>query len=317
MTANLKDYTAILKSFEKRSILSINDFSKNELLAIIQLAESFKNKSLCPNLQGSLMASCFFEPSTRTKLSFESAMKRLSGEVIGFSDAKETSISKKETLSDTIKMVGEYADVIVIRHPLSGSARLAHESTRTPVINAGDGSNQHPTQTLVDLFTINQCQNKLNGLSIAFSGDLKYSRTIHSLVQACSIFNMRMYFIPYYGLDLPTQISDELKNKSILFSFHRNLKEIIPKLDILYMTRIQEERMPKPFIYSAEEDYRLEESMLEKAKLNLKILHALPRVNEIDKSLDNHPSAYYFEQAKNGLFLRQALLSSILGKLWK
>ncbi|CDR33182.1 aspartate carbamoyltransferase [Criblamydia sequanensis] len=317
MTTNPKDYQDTLKSFENRSILSINDFSKNELLALIQLTAAFKNKTIHSNLQGSLMASCFFEPSTRTKLSFESAMKRLSGEVIGFSDAKETSISKKETLSDTIKMVGEYADVIVLRHPFSGSARLAHESTKTPVINAGDGSNQHPTQTLVDLFTINQCQNKLNDLHIGFTGDLKYSRTIHSLVQACSIFNMRMYFTSYYGLELPSQISNELKNKSILFSFHPDLKEIIPKLDILYMTRIQEERMPKPFSYSTEENYHLEESMLEKAKSNLKILHALPRVNEIDRSLDNHPSAYYFEQAKNGLYLRQALLSSILGKLWK
>lgn len=241
-------------------------------------------------------------------------MKRLGGDVIGFAEPKSTSTAKKETLYDTIKVIGQYADVIVLRHPLDGAARFAAEATDKPVINAGDGSNQHPTQTLLDLFSIRECQKRLEGIHIAFSGDLKNARTVHSLVQACSLFNMRMYFCAYPGLDLPKHMYDELKKRSILFSLHNSLTDIIPKLDILYLTRVQEERMGHVPEHSGHREYTVTSTMLSHAKPSLRILHPLPRVKELDPQIDQMPFAYYFDQSQNGVYLRQALLSAILGK---
>jgi aspartate carbamoyltransferase catalytic subunit len=246
----MKSKSHILNSFKNRNIISMRDFSKEEILQILDRTKEIKASPPKDTLKGKIMASCFFEPSTRTRLSFESAMKKLGGDVIGFAEGRSSSTSKKETLHDTLRVIGEYADLIVIRHPLDGAARLAVEATQRPVINAGDGSNQHPTQTLLDLFTIQECQGRLEDLHIAFAGDLKYGRTVHSLVQAASHFNMRMYFIAPNGLELPKQMCEELKRRSILFSFHPSLQEIMPKLDIVYMTRIQEERMPNDWSFS-------------------------------------------------------------------
>lgn len=286
----------------------MRDFTKQDIEAMLDLAEEFKNKGPYSCLDGKLMASCFFEPSTRTRLSFETAMKRLGGDVIGFTEIKASSIAKKETLHDTIRVIGDYADIIVIRHPMEGAARFASECTDVPIINAGDGANQHPTQTLVDLFTIRESQGKLNDLHLAFVGDLKYGRTVHSLLQAALHFNMRFYFVPQVGLDMPKQLLDDLKRHSILFSFHQSLQEIMPKLDVIYMTRIQEERMGK----AASAENILTAAQLHSAKPTMKILHPLPRVNEIALDVDATPHALYFEQSQNGVYLRQALLSHLL-----
>lgn len=305
--------TIPLSTFRNRSVISMRDFSVADILTILDFTKVIEENPSAYSLKGKLMASCFFEPSTRTRLSFEAAMKKPGGDVIGFSDAQSTSTTKKETLHDTIKVIGHYADVIVIRHPLDGAAAHASASTDKPVINAGDGSNQHPTQTLLDLYAIRESQGRLNNLHIAFTGDLKHARTIHSLVQAASYFNMRMYFVAPAGLELPRQIADDLKRRSILFSFHPHLIDIMPKLDILYMTRVQEERMATTFLHSHLSDHILTSAMLDHAKPTMKVLHPLPRVREIAPDVDNTPHAYYFEQARYGLFIRQALLTLILG----
>ncbi len=291
-------------------LLSIHDLSKQQILKLLKKAEEFKKKPPGLLLPGKILASCFFEPSTRTRLSFETAMLRLGGHVIGFADASSTSVQKGESLYDTMKVMGGYADAIVIRHPLEGAARVAASATQTPIINAGDGANQHPTQTLVDLFSIKETQGKLNHLQLALFGDLKYSRTAHSLVLACSLFDIRLYLVSPEQLTLPDAICHELRRKGIKFSFHRTIEEILPKVDILYMTRFQKERfqsgeeLPEPIT--------LRSSSLTQAKKNLKILHPLPRVDEIETAIDSSPHAYYFQQAANGLFVRQALLALLL-----
>ena len=229
-------------------LISIQDLTQDEILLILKQAEQMKQKGAKPLLNGALMASCFYEPSTRTRLSFEAAMKRMGGDVIGFSDACNTSSSKGESLYDAMKVIGSYADVIVLRHPADGAARLASLATRTPIINAGDGTNQHPTQTLLDLFTIKECQGKLKELNIAFVGDLKNGRTVHSLSLACAFFDMRLFFVSPESLALPEEICHALKKQGIKFSFHRTIEEVIGKADILYMTRIQKERFDPPRI---------------------------------------------------------------------
>jgi aspartate carbamoyltransferase catalytic subunit len=315
MKANQNLSQDVLSRLQNSDVISMRDFSRDEILGILDATQKMKQFPNSMLLQGKILASCFFEPSTRTRLSFEAAMQRLGGNVIGFAEAKSTSATKRESLHDTIKVVGQYSDVIVVRHPLDGAARLAAESTDKPVINAGDGSNQHPTQTLLDLFSIRECQNRLDGLHLAFVGDLKYGRAVHSLVQACSLFNARMYFVAHPGFDLPKPMYDELKKRSIMFSLHPSLKDIMPKLDIVYLTRIQEERMAPEIYQDAKEGYSFNSSTLDDAKPTMRILHPLPRVNEqLDPQIDDTPHAYYFEQSQNGLFLRQALLSIILGK---
>ena len=233
---------------------------------------------------------------------------------LGLPAMKHLSIQKGETLHDTMRVISEYADLIVIRHAREGSAALAAEVANCPVINAGDGANQHPTQALIDLFTIQECQSKIDGLSIAFVGDLKYGRTIHSLTDLCCLFDVRLYLVSPESLSLPDAICDNLKKRGLRFSFHQTLEEVIPKVDILYMTRIQQERFSEADYQLVKDQFILTLPILSKAKPNLKILHPLPRVNEIAIEVDQSPHAFYFQQAGNGVAVRQALLSLILNK---
>jgi aspartate carbamoyltransferase catalytic subunit len=295
-----------------RSLISIADLSKEEILLILKRAEEIKQKRPKELLKAKILASCFYEPSTRTRLSFESAMIRLGGSVIGFSDSDSTAAKKGESLKDTMKIMGQYADAIILRHPSEGAARVASESTDKPVLNAGDGANQHPTQTLIDLFTIKECCKKLKSLSVAFVGDLKFGRTVHSLSLACAHFDMRLFFISLEQLALPDEIGHLLKKQGVKFSFHRNIQDVLGKVDILYMTRIQKERLDASDYEKYKDAYILKEEMLKKVKKNLKILHPLPRVNEIEAAIDKTPFARYFQQAENGLYVRMALLSLIL-----
>lgn len=299
----------MIKCFSGRDVLAISDFDREDILHILETAASFK-REVCSSLKGKVLATCFFEPSTRTRLSFETAMQRLGGGVIGFSDKLSTSAVKGESLQDTMKIIEHYADIVVMRHPHEGAAQLAADSIGIPVINAGDGTHQHPTQTFLDLFTLLETQGKLDGLHIAMMGDLRHGRTVHSLAQGLIPFRPRLYFVSPGDLEMPKEICDELRDKGIKFSFHRNVEEILPKLDILYMTRIQEERFESKTDY----DYCLKVNHLKGAKDHFKILHPLPRVNEIAKEVDDTPYAYYFEQAKNGVCVRQALLSLLLGE---
>lgn len=293
-------------------IISMQDLTLPRIQHILETAAKLKVNRAPQLLKNKIIAHCFFEPSTRTRLSFEAATLRLGGQVIGFSSDEALSTRKGETLHDTIKVVSEYADLIIIRHPREGAARLTAEIAPIPVINAGDGANQHPTQALLDLFTIQECQQRLDGLSIALVGDLKYGRTIHSFAQACMLFNIRLFLVAPDALALPESICDDLKKAGVRFSFHQSIEEVIPKVDILYMTRIQQERFSESEYQTIRKQYVLTPDMLSGARPNLKILHPLPRVNEIDVSIDATPYAHYFEQAANGLYVRQALLSLLL-----
>ena len=302
--------------FKNRDIISINDFSKEELLHILKVVSQLHHKPKANLLKGKILATLFFEPSTRTRLSFTSAMEQLSGQVIGFSTASVTSVQKGESLWDTIKMIEQYADVIAIRHPLEGSARLAAEAASIPVINGGDGSNQHPTQTVLDLYTIQQTKGKLENLHIGFVGDLKYGRTVHSLVIALSHFNPTFYFIAPDDLQIPESYLDELFQKKVKYHKTHDLSRFSKELDVLYVTRIQKERFPDPLEYEKFKGiYRIDESFLFHVKKDLKIMHPLPRIDEIDKSIDKTEHAVYFEQAANGIPVRKALLALVLGKV--
>jgi len=304
-------------AFKGRSIISINDLNKQDILHILKTALNIERKKDKSNmLKGKVMASLFYEPSTRTRLSFDSAMRKLGGQIIGFSDPKTSSLVKGESLFDTTKMIENYADIIVIRHPLQGSARLASDSSKVPVINAGDGANQHPTQTLLDLYTIQKTQKKLTNLKVALCGDLKYGRTVHSLVMALSMFNAELFFVSPASLKMPKYYLAKLKEKGIKFSEHGEIKDVIDKVDIFYSTRIQKERFPDEIEYEHIKDvYILHKSMLKNAKKNMKILHPLPRVNEISIDVDKTSHAAYFEQAANGVPIRQALLLLTIGKI--
>lgn len=297
--------------FTGRDLVSVSDLTKQEMEHIFKTAAWLRKNPIPDLCKGSILANCFYEPSTRTRLSFEAAMHRLGGATLGFSDPSMTSGKKGETLSDSIRVISGYADILVVRHPLEGSTRLAAEVSDKPVISAGDGANQHPTQTLLDLFSIQECQGGIDDLSIAITGDLKYSRTVHSLCLALLHYRVRLYFVFPEALSLPEAIIQELRRKGIKFSFHSLLDEVIPKVDILYLTRIQKERMGE---IELENTCRLHLSQLEKAKPHLKVLHPLPRVDEIDPAIDSTPHAYYFQQAQNGLYIRMALLALILGK---
>lgn len=303
-------------NFKDKSIISIKDINRQEIMYILKKAQELKKKQQPSLLKNQVMGSLFFEPSTRTRLSFETAMERLGGEVVGFAEAGVSSASKGETLYDAIKIIGQYADVIAMRHPIEGSARRASESTDKPVLNGGDGANQHPTQTLLDLFSILETQKKLDNLHIAIAGDLKYGRTTHSLASALKHFKARLYFVAPESLQMPDYICKELKAAKIKYSIHDSIESVVNKVDVLYMTRIQKERFPDPLDYERVKDvYILKKNMLDKVKENLKILHPLPRVNEIETDVDDTPYAYYFEQAENGLYVRQALLGLVLGKI--
>ena len=301
---------------KNQDILSINDFSKQELLYILKIAKQMEQKPKSGLLKDNILATLFFEPSTRTRLSFTSAMEQLGGKVMGFSSISTTSVKKGETLWDTIKMVHSYADIIAIRHPIEGAPRLAAEASSKPVINAGDGANQHPTQTMLDLYTIQKVKGKLDGLHIGMLGDLKYGRTVHSLATALSHFNPILYFIAPQALQMPQTYLDELREKKIRFVLESNLMKVVRNLDILYVTRIQKERFADPVEYEKYKGvYKLDTSILPYVKKDLKIMHPLPRVDEIDKSLDDTGHAVYFEQAANGVPVRKALLALVLGKV--
>jgi aspartate carbamoyltransferase catalytic subunit len=299
---------------KNKSLVSITDFSKSDYLKILELAESYECKPISELLAGKVIATLFFEPSTRTRLSFESAVNRMGGRIIGFSDSSSTSVTKGETLYDTINVVSNYCDLIVMRHPLEGSARFASEISRVPIINAGDGANQHPTQTLLDLYSIRKTQGKLDDLTIFMVGDLKYGRTVHSLLMAMSQFNTTFHFISPEELKMPEEYKIMLRTLGLKYHEHKDYTDIITEADIIYMTRVQKERFSDPIEYERTKNaYVLKNKMLTNTKENLRILHPLPRVNEIDQDVDVNPKAYYFTQALNGVYIRQAIISSILG----
>jgi len=298
----------------RKDIVSISDLSQSDLELIIKLAKIFKLNGPGPYLANKVIASCFFEASTRTRLSFETAVQRLQGTLIGFSDGANTSTKKGETLTDSIHMISSYADAIIMRHPKEGSARLASEVSDVPVINGGDGANQHPSQTLLDLFSIAECQGGLKDLSIAFVGDLKYGRTVHSLAQAMTWFNPTFYFVAPEVLKMPSYIERGLVEKGVRFEYIESLENVVSKVDILYMTRVQKERFdPTEYMHIASK-YVLTADMLRGAKENLKVMHPLPRVDEIHPDVDQTSNAYYFQQAENGVYARQALLALVMNE---
>ncbi|MCJ2378341.1 aspartate carbamoyltransferase [Vibrio sp. ZSDZ34] len=301
----------------QKHIISIPELTRDELELIVNTAGQLKAEPQPNLIKNKVVASCFFEPSTRTRLSFETAIQRIGGDVIGFDSGGNTSLAKKgETLADSVQVISSYVDAFVMRHPQEGAARLASEfSNGVPVINAGDGANQHPTQTLLDLFSIAETQGKLDGLNVAFVGDLKYGRTVHSLTQALAKFNnVRFYFIAPEALAMPDYICEELDEAGIEYSLHTDMESVMPELDILYMTRVQKERFDESEYTHIKSAYILSAATLKHAKANLKVLHPLPRVDEITTDVDVTPHAYYFQQAENGVYAREALLALVLNK---
>ncbi len=297
------------------SLVSIAELSREKILYLMELAQEFEQRPNRKLLDGRIVATLFFEPSTRTRLSFETAAHRLGASVIGFTDPKVTSSTKGETLKDTIMMVANYSDVIVMRHFLEGAALYASELTQTPVVNAGDGAHQHPSQTLLDLYTMLQTQGRLDNLHIHLVGDLKYGRTVHSLIMAMRHFNPTFHFIAPKELAMPEEYKQYCNKHGIKFVEHEEFNEdTIAEADIIYMTRVQRERFSDLMEYERVKDvYILRGDMLGKAKENMRILHPLPRVNEITQDVDDTPHAYYFQQALNGLYAREAILCDVLG----
>lgn len=298
-----------------KSLYSIEQLSSAEIVQLLDQAAHFEE---CPDrdyLLGRVAATLFFEPSTRTRLSFETAVNRLRGRVIGFTDAKTSSSSKGESLKDTIQMVSNYADVIIMRHHLEGAARYASECTNTPIINAGDGANQHPSQTMLDLYSIRKTQGRLHDLHITMVGDLKYGRTVHSLIEGMSHFNPTFHFVAPETLRLPREYVEYCENRRLQHRFADVLSpEVIAQSDIIYMTRVQRERFTDAEDYEAIKDsFILTADMLRVAKPTMKVLHPLPRVNEITYDVDDTVHAYYFDQARNGLYMREALICRALG----
>lgn len=300
---------------ENKSLVSLAGYSKEKILYLLNMASRFEEKPNRRLLENKIVATLFFEPSTRTRLSFETAANRLGARVIGFTDPKATSSSKGETLKDTIRMVSNYADIIVMRHFLEGAARFASESTNIPIVNAGDGANQHPSQTILDLYSIQKTQGTLENLNIFLVGDLKFGRTVHSLLTAMRHFNPTFHFVSPEELKMPDEYKLFCKNNGIKYVEHTLFNEdIIADADILYITRVQEERFTDMLEYERVKNaYTLHNSMLNNTKDNLRILHPLPRVKEIAYDVDDNPKAYYFEQALNGVFARQAILCDVLG----
>lgn len=298
-----------------RSIVSISSYSHEKIQYLLDMAcemEAHPNRKI---LEGKVVATLFFEPSTRTRLSFETAANRLGARVIGFADPKATSSTKGETLKDTIKMVSNYADVIVMRHKLEGAALYASEMTDTPIINAGDGANLHPSQTMLDIYSIYKTQGTLENLNIYMVGDLKYGRTVHSLLMSLSSYNPTFHFIAPKELEMPQEYKTFCRQNGVKFIEQTDFTaETIADADIIYMTRVQRERFTDLMEYERVKDaYILRKAMLKDCRPNMKILHPLPRVNEIERDIDDSPHAYYFEQAGNGLFAREALICDVLG----
>lgn len=295
-----------------RHLISIPDLSNEQLECLLQTALRLKAEPQAHLLEGCLIGSCFFEPSTRTRLSFETAVQRLGGKVIGFADGANTSAKKGETLADTARIISSYTDAIVVRHPKDGAARVLSEFSAVPVINAGDGTNQHPSQTLLDLVTIYETQGTLQGLKIAMAGDLKYGRTVHSLAQAMKRWGCEFAFVSPPSLAMPEYITEELDEAGCRYEVLPTLEAAVEWADILYMTRVQRERFDEQEFAKIQGKFNLNAAMLAGAKPNLRVLHPLPRVDEIHPDVDATPYAYYFQQATNGVFARQAILSLIL-----
>ncbi len=299
--------------FKGRDIISIRDFSVEEIEYLLETASMLESRKPEPLLEGKILATLFFEPSTRTRLSFESAMRRLGGEVIGFSRPSGTSVAKGESLVDTIRTVESYADIIVIRHPREGSARLAGEVSSKPIINAGDGSNQHPTQTLLDLYTIKKEKGRLN-VKVALLGDLKYGRTVHSLAYALALFGAELFLVSPRSLEMPAEVLEDLKNLEAKVNETQSLEEVLDEVDVLYVTRIQKERFPDPEEYEKVKGaYKVDRSTIENAREDLIILHPLPRIDEISPEIDELPQAKYFQQVRNGIPVRMAALALVMG----
>ena len=305
-------------NFYDKDIVSIRDFDRAQIEKILDTAERMvpyaMGEKRAKVLEGRILGNLFFEPSTRTRLSFESAAHRLGIEVIDVSEMSMTSISKGETLADTIRMVDAYCDIIVLRHPHEGSSRLAAKFSENPVINAGDGAGSHPTQTLLDLFTIKRSKGSIDGLNIVLVGDLKYGRTVHSLVDALAMFGAKLTLVAPETLQMPDDHVSRLKAEGIGLRLTDKLEDVISDADVLYVTRIQKERFPDPSEYNkVAGTYRIDNEMLREAKKDLIVMHPLPRVDEIDPAVDDTPHAKYFEQAFNGIPVRMALLYMILG----
>lgn len=300
---------------EKHDFVTIADLSKEKIMYLMNMAQAFEMHPNREILKGKVVATLFFEPSTRTRLSFETAANRLGARVIGFSDAKVTSATKGETLKDTILMVSNYADVIVMRHHIEGAAQYASEIAPVPIVNAGDGAHQHPSQCLLDLYSIYKTQGTLENLNIYLVGDLKYGRTVHSLIMAMRHFNPTFHFIAPEELAMPEEYKLYCRQHGIKYIEHTDFNEdVIAGADIIYMTRVQKERFSDLMEYERVKDvYILKNDMLGKAKENMKILHPLPRVNEIAYDVDENPHAYYIQQAQNGLYAREAILCDVLG----
>lgn len=301
-----------------KDIISIKDFSKKEISYILNYGKRMvpyaKGEKYTDILKGKVLSSLFFEPSTRTRLSFESAMNRLGGRVIGFADPTATSQKKGESLSDAIRMADSYSDVIVVRHPQEGAARLAAEFADVPVLNAGDGAGRHPTQCLLDLFTILTEKKKIEESKVVLLGDLKYGRTVHSLAYALSLFGAELTFVSPESLKMPKEVIQECRDLGVEPRYMANLEKAIKDTDVLYATRIQRERFPDAEEYNRVVGiYRVDTDLLKQAKEDLIIMHPLPRVTEIHPEVDKTPHALYFKQAFNGVPVRMALLSLVVG----
>lgn len=299
-----------------KHVVSIEDLDNKRIMGLLKRAKQLvpvaEGKKKSKALDGKILATCFFEPSTRTRLSFESAMQRLGGTCIGFADPKSTSTYKGETLSDAVRMFAAYSDIMVLRHPQEGAAILASEISNVPVINGGDGAGQHPTQTLLDLFTINDECGKIKNLRVGFLGDLRYGRTVHSLAEALSRFDNDLHFISPDTLKMPDNVTSELKGN---WKEHTRLDSVLKNLDVLYVTRIQRERFPDQEDYkNVAGAYQIDLNTLRMAKSSLRILHPLPRVDEINPEVDDTKHAVYFKQAFNGVPVRMAILEALIGK---
>jgi len=303
--------------FKGRDVISIEDFTREEVDYILDISKSMEATATTPSdiLKGKILATLFFEPSTRTRLSFEAAMHKLGGSTIGIAEIESASVKKGENLADTIRTVENYADVIALRHPLDGAAKLAAEFSKIPIINGGSGSEEHPTQALLDLYTMQKEKRKIDGLKIALVGDLRYGRTVHSLAYGLSMFDVELCLVSPDSLKMRREVLRSIKDK-IPVTESSNLEKIIPQVDVLYVTRIQKERFVDPAEYAKVKGvYRIDLDSLKNAKKDLIILHPLPRVDEIAPQVDNTSQARYFQQVWNGIVVRMALLALVLGAL--
>ena len=306
-------------SFKGKDILHGKQFSNRDIDGIMKVASGFekelKKKDSLSLLKGKILATLFYEPSTRTRLSFDAAMQRLGGGVIGLGSVESSSVAKGETLSDTVRTVSQYADAIVIRHPRTGSAQEAADAVPIPVINAGDGTGQHPTQALLDIYTIKKELGSLKNLTVSMVGDLKYGRTVHALAELLSLFQTRFYFVSPVALRMPEEITSGLRAKGIEVFETEDIWEAASGSNLIYMTRIQKERFADLSEYEkVKGSYVLNRVFLDRLKKKITILHPLPRIDEISTDVDDYPGAAYFRQMRNGVFVRMALLAMVLGK---